>query len=112
MRIRHVIRTTAVAALFLNDSAQAQGVAPGEAMDAPDLLWTTSGSGPGWTSVTGAAAYDGTDALICRMDAGEGVPGGVEFPNYLAGGTLETTVTGPAVVSFRWRTDASSLGYL
>ena len=108
----HTIKATAVAVFLLHDGANAQAVPPGEAMDAPTLAWTAAGSGPAWSSVTGAAAYDGADALICRMDAGEGSPAGVELPGYLAGGILETTVSGPAVVSFRWRSDDSRYGRL
>lgn len=66
------------------------------ALDTPDRTWTTGGATPwiGQTQVT----YDGIDAARS----------GVVIDRQVS--TMETVVTGPAVVSFRWKVDSEE-GY-
>jgi hypothetical protein len=54
-----------------------------EALDAPELTW----SGSGWTGLSTAAAADGVDCAVAPATTGA---------------WLQTTVTGPAVVSFHY----------
>jgi len=67
-----------------------------EALDLPDLVWTTSGDQP-WNPQT-ITTSDGVDA------AQSGPIGGGQSSN------LRTTLVGPITLSFRWRTD-SERGY-
>ncbi len=67
--------------------AQAQGLTLGEALDAPELTWTTEGP---WVPQT-HTTYDGIDAVE------------IDFSNYYMGwGWIQTTVTGPTAVAFWW----------
>ncbi|MGD9780999.1 MAG: choice-of-anchor D domain-containing protein [Kiritimatiellia bacterium] len=67
-------------------SAQAQTL--GEALDAPELTWSTAGYTRGWLPQT-TETHDG-------VDAAEG------YANYNGGSWLTTTVTGPIALSFWW----------
>ena len=66
-----------------------------EAVDAPSLTWTTSPSLP-WTGVAGPFSLSSDGADSAR--APSGVPYGVES-------WVETTVTGPGLLTFDWITD-------
>ena len=73
--------------------AQAQGLTLGEALDAPELTWTTgsdAGIG-GWAAQT-TLTHDGVDAA-----------GKVISENPFSS-WISTTVTGPVAVAFWWRT--------
>lgn len=66
----------------------AQSLTLGEALNATNLTWTTSGSGGGWLSQT-TTTHDGVAAA-----RGKGV--------YSQSATLQTTVTGPGKLTFWW----------
>jgi len=74
---------------LFHPSAGAQTIPLGAAVDAPQLTWTTSGNAvwSGQTNVT----FDGQDAAVSGVltDSQES--------------WLETTVTGPGALSFRWK---------
>lgn len=67
-----------------------QDVSLSEALDAPNLTWTTGGDRI-WTGVTSSLAPDGQDAAVS--------PGLTEGQS----AWLETSVTGPGTFSFRWK---------
>jgi hypothetical protein len=66
-----------------------QSVSLADALDAPNLSWTTGGDFI-WSGVTSTVAPDGQDAVVS--------------PSLTEGQSawLETTVTGPGTFSFRW----------
>ncbi|MGD9781000.1 MAG: choice-of-anchor D domain-containing protein [Kiritimatiellia bacterium] len=76
------------------------GAALGEALDAPDLSWTTKGYSDwaysDWTPTT-STTYDGIDAAESYVYA-------------YNDSWLETTVTGPVAVSFWWSMGSSTSG--
>lgn len=68
----------------------------GEALDAPDLLWTVGGDVP-WTGQA-EESFDGVDAAR------------PVFIDNLEEAILETTVTGPGELSFYWRSSSEDCG--
>ena len=70
----------------------------GQALDATNLTWTTSGTGGsfGW-SVSGNSPHDGT------YDVSSGV-----LTSSSAAATLQATMTGPGTLTFWWRNLSSS----
>lgn len=80
-----------VAALtWLAPTHQSQAATLGEALDAPQLTWTTGGAA-NWSGQS-AVTHDGVDAAAC---------GGLT--NMYSQSWLETTVTGRVAVAFWWK---------
>lgn len=73
-------------------------IALGEALDAPALAWTTGGAAP-WFAQTVDSVVGGSSAQSGALAAGES-------------SWVQTTVTGPAQVSFSWREVAGDFGGL
>lgn len=74
-----------------------QGQTLGQALNAPELTWTTSGTGGvGW-SVENTAFFTHDGVSAARSFAGP-------FQNF----TLQTTVTGPGKITFWWNDNLSS----
>jgi endonuclease/exonuclease/phosphatase family metal-dependent hydrolase len=91
------ISFVSVVLLLINNlPAAAQTVSLGEAVDAPGLVWTTGGTASwfGQTNVTFDAQHAAASGVI--IDGQES--------------WLQTTVTGPGELSFRWKVSSES-GY-
>jgi sugar lactone lactonase YvrE len=80
--------------LLVAGRAFAQGISLGDALNAPQLVWTTSGDFP-WF-VTTNITHDGVAA-----GGTGGLRGGIASTN-------TTTVAGPGLLSFYWEIDASA----
>jgi hypothetical protein len=74
--------------------AEREQVALGEALDAPELVWTTFGDAP-WVGQTQHSFADGDAAQTTSM-------------NDLESSHVETAVTGPGVLSFYWRVSSEA----
>jgi hypothetical protein len=85
-----LLRLFALMAVLLVASPIARGITLGDALDAPELTWTTSGPYGGWSAQT-STTHDG----IAAGDSG---------PIYSSGtaSTLQTTVNGPGTLTFWW----------
>src|SRR5262245_38861494 len=70
----------------------AQGQTLGEALNATNLTWITSGQL--WTAQTGVSHADGLAAMSGSVASGQS-------------SILQTTVTGPGTVTFWWRASAT-----
>jgi alpha-tubulin suppressor-like RCC1 family protein len=98
MHTKEWFRCVSSATILLVTSCATYGQSFGEALDATNLTWTTSGLPPNaiWTAQTNTS-HDG-------MSAAQGaflVPGWYSF--------LQTTVDGPATVSFWWKASQSRI---
>ncbi len=93
-RILLVTTVVAVLCAFLGNSVRAQSVSLADAVDAPQLTWTTGGNAT-WIGQTNTT-FDGVDA------AQSGVIGNSQES------WLETTVTGPGELTFRWKVSSES----
>ncbi len=71
----------------------------GDALDAPDVTWTTGGDAPWFYQTTNT--HDGVDAA----QAGA-------LTNIYTGSWLETTVTGRVTVVFSWKFTAAIISAL
>ena len=86
-----LIALTAALALFPASFLRADPL--GEALDAPQLTWTTGGDAP-WFAQT-SITHDGVDAAQCG-----------NLTNVYQSSWLETTVTGRVAVAYWWRISA------
>lgn len=86
---RHGVNKSTGALLDQVRITQTPALSLGEALDAPDLPWTTSGEKP-WVGIAGAQPPDGQDAAVPPLLA----PGETAW--------LETRVTGPGRLTFQW----------
>ena len=73
--------------VWLAPTHQSQAATLGEALDAPQLTWTTGGAA-NWFGQS-AVTYDGVDAVACGA-----------LTNMYSQSWLETTVTGRVAVAF------------
>ncbi len=78
----------------VNQAASLPPVALGDAVDAPELTWTTGGPAA-WFGQT-ETTYDGVDAA----QSGDITHGQQSW--------LQTTVTGPGIISFRWKVSSEA----
>lgn len=68
------------------------------ALDQPALSWSTGPEGRPWSGLATAAAWDGTDAAAVLDPSTDG-------PSW-----VETNITGPTTLTFRWRSDSGFQG--
>jgi hypothetical protein len=94
-RCRTTRRLGALVTLAALCQARLPGQTLGEALDQPDLVWSSSA----WTAQTNVT-HDGVDAATCVANS---VP---------MDGWIETEVLGPTSVNFSWKSDNVAVNYL
>lgn len=86
--LKHYSALAALAVALVMGPWMAQGLTLGEALNATNLTWTTSGEVGGWAPQT-ATSHDGVAAARGRASLTQSA-------------TLQTTVTGPGTLTFWW----------